>query len=250
MTTGQLNPDPDVSRTAGADDERTHHMSTTYDTPSRVAGSTRVSPLLAGVGLGILFLGFISMEMTGAGFSIDENLTVDQMLAQLDKVRPTVLLGGGIQAIVAMGVVVFGAYVRRALRSREPQGSLTPTIAIGGSLLAGSLLTVAAATTQLSGAFEAAVDPAILLTIFTFSENLFAGGWCALALTAGSVAVAGLARGSVPRWLAGVSAFIAVLLLVAQLAVPWAGWFPALLWIAVTSFSLRSNRESGAAVTA
>jgi len=195
---------------------------------------------MIGLGIAIGILGFISLEMTGAGFSVSDELPIDTMLAKLDEARGSILLGGGLQAVVGMGVVIFGALVRRALRRSEPEGALTPTIAWGGALVTSSMVAMAAAMSQLSGGTETAADPGVLLTLHTLQESLFAGAWCALALTAGAVAFAGLTRGSVPRWLGGVSAFIAVLLVLAQVVVPWAGWFPALIWVVVASIGLRT----------
>jgi hypothetical protein len=248
MTSGQENPDPEANRAAGADDERISSMTTTFDQPVGASKASRISPLLATLGSAVLLGGFFAMEFGSAGFSVDDDLSVDQMVAKLDELGGALSLGGGFQALVAMGVVIFGACVRRALAAREPEGSITPAVALGGAILAASLQTVGAAVTQLAGYFEKSADPAVRLTLYSLAENVFAGAWCPLALTAGAVAFAGLARGSVPRWFGGVSAFIAILLVVAQLVVPWAGWFPALIWIAVASFSLRLPRSASPAV--
>ncbi|HUR48550.1 MAG TPA: hypothetical protein VMY88_03335 [Acidimicrobiales bacterium] len=201
-----------------------------------------------GLGLALAVVGFTAMEMTGAGFSVSDNLPVDTMLAKLDEARGSILLGGGLQALVGLGIVLFGALVRRTLLRSEPEGALTPTVAWGGALVTAAMVCVAAAMTQLAGGTDKAADPAVLLTMHTLQESLFAGAWCALALTAGAVAFAGLARGSIPRWLGGVSAFIAVLLLLAQVVVPWAGWFPALIWVVVASIGLRTAGTLDASV--
>ena len=201
--------------------------------------STRAATI--GLGLTIAIVGFISMELTGAGFSVSEDLPVATMLEKLDQARQEIMLGGGLQALVGMGVVLFGALVRRSLLRSEPEGALTPTVAWGGAVVTATLVGVAAAMSQLAGATEKAADPGVLLTLHTLQESMFAGAWCALALTAGAVAFAGLVRGSVPRWLGGVSAFIAVLLVLAQVVVPWAGWFPALIWVIVASIGLRTS---------
>ncbi len=214
-------------------------------TASSVEGprtTTGRGPRLATIGLGLALgiVGFTSMEMTAAGFSLADDLPVATMLDKLEAVSGTMTLGGGIQALVAMGVVIFGALVRRTLLGSEPEGALTPTIAWGGALVTASMISVGAALAQLTGATESPADPAVLLGLYNITESFFAGAWCALALTAGAVAFAGLARGSVARWLGGVSAFIAVLLLLAQVVVPWAGWFPALIWVIVASIGLRT----------
>lgn len=203
----------------------------------------RRGPRLATVALGLALgiLGFISLEMTAAGFSLGDNLPTTTMLDKLEAVSGTMTLGGGLQALVGMGVVIFGALVRRTLLRSEPEGALTPTIAWGGALVTATMVSVAAALSQLTGASESPGEPAALLAIYNLSESFFAGAWCALALTAGAVAFAGLVRGSVARWLGGVSAFITVILVLAQVVVPWAGWFPALIWVVVASIGLRTS---------
>lgn len=208
----------------------------------------RLGTIALGVGMGIL--GFMSMEMTGAGFSVSDDLPLATMVDKLETVGGAMTIGGGIQALLGLGLVIFGALVRRTLLRSEPEGSLTPTIAWGGALVSATMVSVGAALSQLIGATatEGAADPAILLAGYNLSESFYAGAWCALALTAGAVAFAGLTRGSVSRWLAGVSAFIAVLLLLAQVVVPWAGWFPALVWVLVASIGLRTSASRDVSV--
>ena len=201
--------------------------------------TARAGTIALGIAIGIA--GFISLEMTGAGFSLEDNLPVATMVDKLEAVSGTMTLGGGIQALVGLGVVIFGALVRRTLLRSEPEGSLTPTIAWGGALVTATMISVGAALSQLTGASKSPSDPSLLLPLYNVAESFYAGAWCALALTAGAVAYAGLARGSVSKWLGGVSAFIAVLLVLAQIVVPWAGWFPAVVWILVASIGLRTT---------
>lgn len=182
---------------------------------------------------------------TGAGFSVTDDLPVATMLEKLEDARSTLLLGGAIQALAAMGLVVFGAWLFMRLRAIEPAGALTAAVAGGGCGLTAAMMAMAAAHTQLAtyGADEV-VDPAVSLTLHTLEENLFAGAWCSLALVAGAVAVASLRHRVLPIWFGGVSAFIAVLLVVLQVVVPWAGWFPAMIWLVVAGFGLRPRQRT------
>lgn len=191
-------------------------------------------------GVAVAAVGVVATVMPSAGFSVADDIPVAEMVSKLEDAKGSLLLGGGIQALASMGLIVFGAWLHRVLRDREPDDSLAPTIAFGGSLVTAAMMAMAAAHTQLSGAMEDGVQAPILLTIHTLEENLFAGAWCTMAVVAATVAVSALRRGTLPRWLGGVSAFVAVLLLVAQLVVPWAGWFPAVVWVAVCSVGLRS----------
>ncbi len=208
-----------------------------YSAVTPKATVARSRAWLVGPLIGLVAL--VGVMGTGAGFSVTDNLTVDQMLAKLKDAESALLLGGAAQALAAMGLVVFGAYVATRLRAVEPAGALTSWIAGGGAVMTAAMLAMAAAHTQLAPGFEGAVDPAIGLTLHTLEENLFAGAWCSLALVAGAVAVAGLKHRVVPTWLGGVSAFFAVLFIVAQVVVPWAGWFPAAIWLIVAGLGLR-----------
>ena len=210
-------------------------MATTeLDRRTRTSGGVPIAIATAVIGLAATLL-------PSAGFSVEDNLPIETMLTKLEEAQSSLLLGGGLQAIAAMAVVVYGAFLRRALADREGPGALTPSIAWGGVLLTAAMAAMSGAHTQLTGGMEGAVDPAIMLTLHTLEENLFAASWCAIALASGAVAVAGLKRGSVPRWLGGVSAFVTVLLVLAQVVVPWAAWFPAVVWIAVSAVALRST---------
>ena len=190
--------------------------------------------------LGIL--GVAAMMMTGAGFSVEDDLPAAEMLAKLEDARSSLLLGGAAQAFAAMGLVLFGVWVSSRLREMEPEGALTSRIAAGGAYVTAAMLAVAAAHTQLAtGDATDAVDPAVPLAIHTLEENLFAGAWCTLALVSGAVAVASLRHRVVPVWLGGVSAFVTALLLIAQVVVPWAGWFPSAIWLIVAGIGLRKR---------
>jgi hypothetical protein len=195
---------------------------------------------------GALFI-FGAMFMGGAGFSVTDDLPVPEMLEELEAARTTFLLGGAAEAMAAFALVVFAAFLGSRLRAVEPAGALTSRVASGGCLLAASLAAMAAAHTQLATmASEQTADPAINLTLHALEENLFAASWCALALPAAAVAVAALRHRVLPTWLGVVSAFVAVLLGVLQVVVPWAGWFPALVWLVAAGTGLRRYRAGAA----
>jgi hypothetical protein len=180
-----------------------------------------------------------------AGFSVTDDVPVATMLEKLEDARSALLLGGAVQALAAMGLVVFGAWLFMRLKAVEPAGALTAAVAAGGCGLTAAMMAVAAAHTQLATYDgEEAVDAAVPLTLYTLGENLFAGAWCSLALVAGAVAVASLRHRVLPSWFGGVSAFIAVLLVVLQVVVPWAGWFPAIIWLMVAGFGLRPRQST------
>ena len=181
---------------------------------------------------------------SGAGFSVTDDLPVDTMLDKLESAGGSLLLVGGLQALAAMALVVFGAWLVARLRAVEPAGALTSLVAGGGCILTAAMMAMAAAHTQIVIDLQDAVDPAIPLTLHTLEESLFAGAWCSLALVAGAVAVASLRHRVLPTWLGGVSAFFAVLLVVLQLVVPWEGWFVGAVWLVAAGFGLRPRQRA------
>lgn len=214
-------------------------MTTDLHTSSKPSASTGGRTPLVAAGVGVL--GLVAGLYSSADFSVTDKLPVATMVKKFDDAASAMRVSGGLKALTAFGLVLFGAHVRHLLLRREPEGAMTPTVAWGGALLAAAMIATAGAITQLSVGYTDAADSSVPLTLHTIDENLYAGAWCAIALVAGAVAVAGLRRGAVPRWFASVSAFVAILLVVAQLAVPWIGWFPALVWIIVAAFALRDR---------
>lgn len=188
------------------------------------------------------------MLFTGAGFSVTDDLPVATMIDKLEAAKSVLLLGGALQAFVAMGLVVFGSWVATRLRSAIGGGSALPSVVFGGFGIAAALAAVGGAHTQLiSSDARRMVDPAIALSLYTLAESFFAAAFCALAVAAGAVALAGLRHRIVPAWLGGVSAFITALLVVLQLVVPWAGWFPAAIWLIAVGIGMRNVGASHAA---
>ena len=201
--------------------------------------STARSGWMLGPAIGLAIVG--GMMLTGAGFSVTDDLPVESMIEMLDDAQSVLLLGGALQAFVAMGLIAFGAWAAARLRSVTPQGSALPAVTLGGFGLGAALAAVAGAHTQLiAGDASRMVDPAIALTLHALEESLFAAAFCVLAVAAGAIAVAGLRHRVVPTWLGGVSAFVAALLAVLQLVIPWAGWFPAAVWLVAAGIGLRS----------
>ena len=211
-------------------------------------GVGRTSPAgwALGPAIGVAIVG--GMMFTGAGFSVTDDLPVDTMIDKLEAAKSALLLGGALQAFVAMGLVAFGAWVATRLRAATGRGSALPSVVFGGFGLGAALAAVAGAHTQLiSSDAPRMVDPAIALTLHTLEESLFAASFCVLAVAAGAIAVAGLRHRVVPTWLGGVSAFITALLVVLQLVVPWAGWFPAAIWSIAVGIGMRNVGTSDVA---
>lgn len=224
-------------------DEEGEAVMTTIERPQGVGAASRSRGWLTGPATGVVALA--GVMGAGAGFSVTDELPVETMLDKLESAGSSLLLGGAAQAFAAMAMVIFGAWIFSQLRAVEPAGALTSLVAGGGCILTAASMAVAAAHTQLAAIDpKEVVDPAIPLALHTLEESLFAGAWCSLALVAGAVAVAALRQRVLPTWLGGVSAFIAVLLVVLQVVVPWAGWFPSVIWLIVAGFGLRASDVS------
>ena len=215
---------------------------TTTTTASATAGAppARRPGIAWGLGPLVGLVAVVGVTGSGAGFSVTDDLPVRTMIGKLEAAASSLLLVGAAQALGAMALVVFGAWLQHRLRGAGPDGSILPTVAGGGAFLTAACMAVAAMHTQLVGEDAAeAVDPAVPLALHTLEENLFAGAWCSLALAAGAVAVAAFRHRIAPAWLGGVSAFFAVLLVILQVVVPWGGWFPAAIWLIAAGIGLR-----------
>ena len=138
-----------------------------------------------------------------------------------------------LMSVSALGLAVFGAGLRRRLDEQEPVGSLAPSLALGGLLLAAGLCLVGGGiSTELFWQLEHAgeTDPDTVMANVAIL-NTMGWVWAGVGLSAGAVAWAGLAHESVGRRLAWFSAVVAALVAVAQLvplqylaALPGAAW--------------------------
>lgn len=120
----------------------------------------------------------------------------------------------------ALGVAVFAAGLRRKLAAQAPAQSLLPALASAGlASVAVVLLVGGGSCTELFWPlvqdFGEADPDTIAASLVTF--NTIAWVWAGLGLTTGSVAVAALKHGSLPRWLGWVSAVATVLIALTQL---------------------------------
>ncbi|MEV4493471.1 hypothetical protein AB0K04_25575 [Micromonospora coxensis] len=149
--------------------------------------------------------------------------------------------------VLAAGcLAVFAAGLRRRLAAREPAGGLLPDVAAGGLLLVATMLLVGGGVaTELYWDLRhvAQTDPDTVAALAT-GYGTFAWVWAGAALSAGALAVAGLRRRSVSRWLAVFSLVMALLIVVVQ-AVPlqYLALLPAALWATVAGLTLAVERR-------
>ncbi|MFE9205193.1 hypothetical protein [Micromonospora sp. NPDC007230] len=150
-------------------------------------------------------------------------------------------------SVLAAGcLAVFAAGLRRRLAAREPAGSLLPDVAAAGLLLTAALLLVGGGVStelywDLRHLSETDVDTVAALAV---GYNTFPWVWAGVGLSTGAVAVAGLRRRSVSRWLAVFSLLMALLVVLTQ-AVPlqYLALAPAALWATVAGLTFALERR-------
>ncbi|SCF44613.1 hypothetical protein [Micromonospora mirobrigensis] len=153
------------------------------------------------------------------------------------------------QVLTALGagcLAVFAAGLRRRLAAREPAGGLLPDVAAGGLLLVAAMLLVGGGVStelywDLGHLGETDADTVAALAA---GYDTFPWVWAGAGLSAGAVAVAGLRRRSVSRWLAVFSLLMAALVAVTQ-AVPlqYLALAPAALWATVAGLTFAVERR-------
>jgi hypothetical protein len=153
-----------------------------------------------------------------------------------------------LMSVAALGLAVFGAGLRRRLDEQEPVGSLAPTLALVGLLLAAGLCLVGGGiSTELFWQLENAdkTDPDTVLANVAIL-NTMGWVWAGVGLTAGAVAWAGLTHESVGRRLAWFSAVMAALVGIAQLVpLQYLAALPGALWCLVAGVAMARTARTG-----
>jgi hypothetical protein len=203
----------------------------------------------AGAAAGVV--AFVGLMVSSGIMTDDSDLLADNALVARDVV--------GNQGIVwayqvtctaaALGIAVFAAGLRRRLAAQAPAGSLLPVLASAGlASVAVMLLVGGGISTELFWHLAqdyGKSDPdtiAANLAIF----NTMGWVWAGIGLTTGSVAVAALRHGSLPRWLGWVSLVATVLIALTQLVpLQYLAAFIGAPWLLVAGVGL-ARQERGA----
>lgn len=233
---------------------------TTTAAPGTVASATGGGPApatrrgwaRAGAAAGALGLGaFVS---SGALTAVPESALADnaEFLARITDKGAYVWLFQALMSAAALGLVLFGAGLRRRLDEQEPVGSLAPIAALAGLVVSAVMCLVGGGiSTELFWQLQAAnedvskVDPdTVIANLGIFSTMGWA--WAGVGLTAGAVAWAGLRHESVGRKLAWFSAVVAGLIGLLQLIpLQYLAAIPAGVWCIVAGVAM--SRPSRAA---
>ncbi|MFG2167762.1 hypothetical protein [Micromonospora chersina] len=192
--------------------------------------------------------GIALFQFSPALTDVDRSLLADnaRYVAAMDG-REAYLWVFQVLAVLAAGcLAVFAAGLRRRLAAREPAGGLLPDVAAAGLLLTAALLLVGGGvSTELYWDLLhlSETDPDTVASLAALYST-FPWVWAGAGLSAGAVAVAGLRRRSVSRWLA-VFSLVMVLLVVVTQAVPlqYLALGPAALWATVAGLTFALERR-------
>ena len=195
----------------------------------------RLAPL-AGVLAGVLWLVGILVLQSGNPADPDAG---DELVAYFEDERTAILAGGTLMGLGAFFFLWFAAFVSRLLGD----GWLARAATIGGA--AGGAMMLALPGPHTTGATTDVelLGPEMSTALWRLTHTFFVGAEIALAVFVAAVALAALASGILPRWLAWVGLGLALLLLILPL-----GWialiflFP--LWLVAAGVVLFRRRPA------
>ena len=210
------------------------------------------SPRRAWARAGVLagLAGLAGFFASGALTDVPESALADsaEYLPLIADKGASVWLFQVLMSVAALGLAVFGAGLRRRLDEQEPVGSLVPTLALVGLLLAAGLCLVGGGiSTELFWQLENAdkTDPDTVLANVGIL-NTMGWVWAGVGLSAGAVAWAGITHESVGRRLAWFSAVMATLIGIAQLVpLQYLAALPGAVWCLVAGIAMARTARTG-----
>lgn len=201
---------------------------------------------LAGVGGGVAaIIGLVGSAGVSSAAGEHDHRDAAVLLPKLVEGRHWLLVFQVGMTVAALAVPIFAAGLHRHLAEQEPAGGLAPAVAAGGlGLVAALCLTGAGISTELWWALGRPddVDPTTVAAELDLVATL-SWVWAGAGLSAATVAVAALRRGSLPRWIGRVSAVAAVLILaLSVLPVQYASAMVGAPWLVLTAAGLALDR--------
>jgi hypothetical protein len=216
----------------------------------RVAPGARRGWARAGIAAGVV--GLAAFVASTGGLAVTEEALADNALL-VEEIAGKGAYIWAFQALMsaaAVGLVLFGAGLRRRLDEQEPVGSLTGTVALLGIGLTAALCLVGGGiSTELFWELQAANEDITQVDPDTIAANLgiyntMGWVWAGVGLAAGAVAVAGLKHASVGRKLAWFSATMAGLIGLLQLIpLQYLAALPAALWCLVVGVAMSRQAD-------
>lgn len=218
-------------------------------TVTRAASAARTGRGWAWAGAAAGLAGIGMIIVSGAVVATEDSLADNALVLQevIDK-EAYVWAFQALCSAAALGVAVFAAGLRRKLAHQAPADSLLPTLAASGlAAVALMLLVGGGISTELFWSLSQDLGKADADTIGAHLAifNTMAYVWAGVGLTAGSVAVAALRHGSLPRWLGWFSAVVTVLVVLVQLVpLQYLAAFAGAPWLIVAGIGLARAERS------
>ncbi|MFC8847214.1 MULTISPECIES: hypothetical protein [unclassified Micromonospora] len=224
----------------------THLVDTAVATPEPAAPPGRAWALAGAVG-GLT--GLVGLFVTAGLTDVDTSVFADnaRYVAAVAGREAYVWAFQILTTVSAACLAVFAVGLRRRLAAREISGSLLPEIAAAGPLLTAALLLVGGGVStelyfNLLHAHETDADlVAALLSLY----GTLPWVWAGIGLSAGALAVTGLARRAAGRWFGAFSLLMALAIAATQ-AVPlqYLALVPAGLWTTVAGLTFAVEQRA------
>jgi hypothetical protein len=163
----------------------------------------------------------------------------------------TIILGGWLFMLGCLGFVTFVSGLRPRLAGAAGQASQLPALALVGAGMAGIAGMLTAAVDVAGGIDKSDIDPTTALALHNATNVFFVCAELAAILPVAAVAIVAWRTRILPRWWAGFSGFLAILLVIGPI-----GWIAVILgmpiWALGTSLFvlLRAPERMGSAVAA
>jgi hypothetical protein len=210
--------------------------------------SDRRWALMGPLSLVLWVVGIILINHNGPA----DHATGVQILAWYKSDSDTIVMGGWLFMLGCLGFVTFVSGLRVRLAEATGPGSQLPGLALAGAAMAGVCGLLTAGVDLTGGIDKNDIDPGTAATLHHSVDLFFVGAELAAILPLAAFAIVAWRTRIVPRWWAGFSTLVAVVLIVGPIG--WLGLiFGVPLWTLGTSLFvlLRSpERMSSAAAAA
>ena len=172
-----------------------------------------------------------------------DHSTGAQILAWYKSDSDSIVIGGWLFMLGCLGFVTFVSGLRVRLAGATGPGSQLPGLALAGAAMAGVCGMLTAGVDLTGGIDKNNIDPGTATTLHHSVDLFFVGAELAAILPLAAFAIVAWRTRIVPRWWAGLSALVAIVLIVGPLG--WIGLiFGMPLWLLGTSlFLLLGSRE-------
>jgi hypothetical protein len=172
-----------------------------------------------------------------------DHSTGAQILAWYKSDSDAIVIGGWLFMLGCLGFVTFVSGLRVRLAEATGPGSQLPGLALAGAAMAGVCGMLTAGVDLTGGIDKNDIDPGTAATLHHSVDLFFVGAELAAILPLTAFAIVAWRTRIAPRWWAGFSALVALVLIVGPIG--WLGLIFGLpLWLLGTSlFVLLSSRE-------